>query len=92
MNDIQEALPLFIPIALIHLILLFFAIRDLARRKEKGPVFKGIWGILATGIVVTGPLAYFMWARGEKSWSLKVLEAQQRMQQDAQADRDKNDK
>ena len=92
MNDIQEALPLFIPIALIHLILLFFAIRDLARRKEKGPIFKGIWGILCIGIVVTGPLVYFFYARGEKSWSLRVLEAQRRMQEDALADKDKKEK
>lgn len=92
-NDIQDALPLFIPIALIHLALAFFAVRDIiVRRTEKGPLFKGIWAIISVCIVVTGPLVYYYYARGEKSWSHRVTEAQRRMQEDALANKDKKDK
>jgi uncharacterized RDD family membrane protein YckC len=66
-SDINWAqlLPLLIPVALIELGLLVWALLDIIRRKNtKGP--KIVWIIVVLLFEIIGPIAYFIFGRGEE--------------------------
>jgi len=67
-SDINWAqlLPLLIPVAIIELGLLVWALLDIIRRKNvKGP--KIVWIIVVVLLEIIGPIAYFIFGRGEES-------------------------
>ena len=69
MNDSNinwgQLLPLLIPVAIIELGLLVWALLDIIRRKHvKGP--KIVW-IIVVVFELLGPIAYFLFGRGEES-------------------------
>jgi uncharacterized membrane protein YhaH (DUF805 family) len=62
--ELNEILPLLIPIAVIQLVLIIFALRDLAKteRRVKGGS-KAMWAVLIIFVNFIGPLAYFFIGR-----------------------------
>lgn len=55
-------IPYLIPIVLLELVLLFFALRDLIRRpKTKGP--KWAWALAVCCIQLIGPIVYLVFGR-----------------------------
>jgi uncharacterized RDD family membrane protein YckC len=64
--NLAHLLPLLIPVAIIELGLLVWALLDIIRRKNvKGP--KIVWIIVIVVIEIFGPIAYFLFGRGEES-------------------------
>lgn len=62
---LRELLPFLIPIVLLQLALMLFALIDLARRpKANGP--KWVWAIIIIGFNLIGPIAYFLVGRQEE--------------------------
>lgn len=65
METLRELLPFLIPIILLQLALMLFALIDLARRpKANGP--KWVWVILIICVNFIGPIAYFLVGRQEE--------------------------
>ncbi len=65
MDTLRELLPFIIPIVLLQLALMLFALIDLARRpKANGP--KWLWVIIIIGFNLLGPIAYFLVGRQEE--------------------------
>ena len=65
MEAIREYIPYLIPIILLQVGLLVFALIDLARRpKANGP--KWLWVIIIVFINIIGPIAYFLVGRREE--------------------------
>ena len=63
-NTVMNFLPLLIPIILIELGLLVFALVDLLRRERtKGP--KWLWAVLIIFIQIIGPVVYLLVGREE---------------------------
>jgi Phospholipase_D-nuclease N-terminal len=63
-NILMTYLPLLIPIILIELALLIFALVDLLRRERtKGP--KWLWAVLIIFIQIIGPVLYLLVGREE---------------------------
>jgi hypothetical protein len=63
---LRHLIPLLIPVAIIELGLLVWALLDIIRRKNvKGP--KIVWIIVVVVIEIFGPIAYFLFGRGEES-------------------------
>ena len=62
--ELDEILPLLIPVVVIQLALIVFALKDLfkADRRVKGGN-KGIWALLIIFVNFIGPLAYFFAGR-----------------------------
>ncbi len=57
-------IPLFIPIALLELGLMVFALMDLFRRANtRGP--KWVWILVIVLVNLIGPIVYFLFGRGE---------------------------
>ena len=65
MSDDQIWL-LVIPLILVELGLMIFALVDLVRRPKVKGNNKWLWGILVVGIGIIGPLIYFMLGREEE--------------------------
>ena len=65
MSDDQIWL-LVIPLILVELGLMIFALVDLVRRPKVKGNNKWLWGILVFGIGIIGPLIYFMLGREEE--------------------------
>jgi len=64
MENIRELIPLLIPIAIIQLGLMIWALIDLARRERtKGP--KWVWVLVIVLINLIGPIVYFVVGREE---------------------------
>jgi hypothetical protein len=64
-SEISKILPLLIPIFLIQLALMVFALIDLARRASvRGP--KWVWALVVIFINIIGPIIYFTLGRGEE--------------------------
>jgi len=64
--DLAQLLPLLIPVAILEIGLLVWALLDLIRRKHvKGN--KIVWIIVIVLINVIGPIVYFLFGRGEES-------------------------
>jgi len=62
MENIRELIPLLIPIAIIQLGLMIWALIDLARRERtKGP--KWVWVLVIVLINLIGPMVYFVVGR-----------------------------
>ncbi len=65
MDTVRELLPFLIPVIVLQLALLTFALVDLARRpKANGP--KWLWVIIIVFINLIGPIAYFLVGRQEE--------------------------
>jgi hypothetical protein len=65
MDVIQELLPLLIPLLVIQLALLVFALIDLGRRTTtRGP--KWIWVLVIVFVNIIGPIVYFVIGRGDE--------------------------
>ena len=65
MEAIREYIPYLIPIIVLQLGLLVFALIDLARRpKANGP--KWLWVIIIVLINIIGPIVYFLVGRREE--------------------------
>ena len=63
--DIAKFLPLLIPIVLLQIGLMIFALVDLARRaRTRGP--KWVWALVIIFVNLFGPLIYFLVGRGEE--------------------------
>lgn len=64
MEFITEYLPLLIPIFLIQLALIAFALSDLVRRDStRGP--KWVWVLVIVFVNMIGPIVYFLLGRDE---------------------------
>ncbi|MEZ4592057.1 MAG: PLD nuclease N-terminal domain-containing protein [Chloroflexota bacterium] len=64
MEFITNNLPLFIPIFLIQLALIAFALLDLSRRDStRGP--KWVWVLVILFVNMIGPIIYFLLGRDE---------------------------
>ena len=64
MEFITNNLPLLIPIFLIQLALIVFALLDLARRENtRGP--KWVWALVILFVNMIGPIIYFLVGRDE---------------------------
>jgi hypothetical protein len=62
MDKIRELLPFLIPIILLQLALMIFALVDLIRRERtKGP--KWLWALIVVFVNFVGPILYFMMGR-----------------------------
>lgn len=75
MNSIELFL---IGVAIIHLILVIFALKDLFTLAQIRLVGKIVWVIIIVYPMVVGPLIYLHYGRGERSWNNKIREMQQR--------------
>ena len=64
MDKLRELLPFLIPIILLQLGLMIFALVDLVRReKTKGP--KWLWALIIVVVNLIGPILYFIIGREE---------------------------
>ena len=62
MDKIRELLPFLIPILLLQLALMIFALVDLVRRERtKGP--KWLWAVIIVVVNLIGPILYFIVGR-----------------------------
>jgi len=65
MEQIREYLPLLIPIILIQLTLMVFALLDIARREKlRGP--KWVWVLVVIIVNIVGPIIYFVLGREDE--------------------------
>ncbi len=65
MDTLRQLLPFLIPIILLQLALMLFALIDLARRpKANGP--KWLWVLIIILVNFIGPIAYFLIGRQEE--------------------------
>lgn len=64
MEVLTEYLPLIIPILIIQLALIIFALADLLRREQtRGP--KWLWVLIILFVNLIGPIVYFLLGREE---------------------------
>jgi len=62
MDQIRELLPFLIPILILQLALMIFALVDLIRRERtKGP--KWLWAVIIVVVNLIGPILYFIIGR-----------------------------
>ncbi len=62
MDQIRELLPFLIPILILQLALMIFALVDLIRRERtKGP--KWLWAVIIVVVNLVGPILYFIVGR-----------------------------
>jgi len=65
MEQIREYLPLLIPLILIQLTLMAFALVDIARREKlRGP--KWVWVLVVIIVNLIGPIVYFVLGREDE--------------------------
>ena len=64
-DAIKDALPFLIPLLLIQLTLLIFALVDLVRRKRVKGGNKILWGAIVILIDIIGPVIYLLFGREE---------------------------
>jgi len=67
-----------IGVAIVHLILVIFALKDLFTIAKVKLIGKILWIIIIIYPMVVGPLIYLHYGRGERSWNIKVRELQKR--------------
>ncbi len=64
-TTLQQMLPFLIPVLVVEIILLIFAILDLAKQQAtRGP--KWMWVLIILFIQIIGPIAYFVLGRKEE--------------------------
>lgn len=62
MNELNEMLPFLLPLAILQIGLIIFAMADLVRRPHtRGP--KWLWAVLILFVQFIGPLGYFIIGR-----------------------------
>ena len=62
MDQIRELIPFLIPILILQLALMIFALVDLIRRERtKGP--KWLWAVIIVVVNLIGPILYFIVGR-----------------------------
>ena len=87
MGGLKEFL---IGVVVIHLFLVIYALRDLFTLSTiKSRFGKGVWLLLIIVFPVTGPIVYLNYGRGERSWSHKVKELQQRAEEQTRNEENK---
>jgi Phospholipase_D-nuclease N-terminal len=65
LTTLKQLLPLLIPVLVIQLFLLVFALVDLAKqRATRGP--KWVWAVVIIFINIIGPILYFVLGRKEE--------------------------
>ena len=65
MEQLQEFLPLLIPLLIVQLVLVVFALLDLSKRQiTRGP--KWMWVLIILFVSMIGPVVYFLVARPEE--------------------------
>lgn len=65
MEAIRAMVPYLVPVILLELVLVFFALRDLARRdRVNGP--KWLWALIIVLIQLFGPILYFVIGRRDE--------------------------
>lgn len=65
MNELRELLPLLVPLLLIQLALIVFALLDLRKRTAtRGP--KWMWVLVIVFVNFIGPIIYFVVGRGDE--------------------------
>ena len=65
METLRPMIPYLIPVLLLELGLLAFALRDLSRRNRvNGP--KWLWVLIIVLVQLIGPIAYFVAGRGDE--------------------------
>jgi|GEM_PF-1518103 hypothetical protein len=88
MDDLKDILPVLIPIGIVHVVLMGWALLDIFHRKDAVAFVKLVWGLVVAAVVVTGPLVYFMYGRGDRSWARRVAAYQERMRQESMGPQD----
>ena len=63
--DIGQLIPLIVPILLVELGLLAFALYDLLKRKRVRGGSKWVWGIIIVVVNIIGPIVYLLLGREE---------------------------
>lgn len=64
MEVLTKYLPLLIPVLIIQLVLIIFALTDLLRREQtRGP--KWVWVLVIVFVNMIGPIVYFLVGRDE---------------------------
>ena len=66
MNSDPPIVLLLIPLVLIEIALLVFALVDLVRRKKVRGGNKWVWGVVIVAVNVIGPIIYFVVGREEE--------------------------
>lgn len=66
MNEILDALRMFWPLLALQLVLMFWALIDLIRRREVKGLPKWAWALIVIFINLFGPIIYFVAGRGEE--------------------------
>ena len=65
METIRQYLPLIVPLILLQLVLIVFALRDLAQRqKTRGP--RWLWAVIILFGELIGPVVYFLVGREDE--------------------------
>jgi len=65
MEQIQDYFPLLIPLILIQVILMVFALLDIVRRERlRGP--RWVWVLVVVFVNIIGPIVYFALGREEE--------------------------
>ena len=65
MEQIQDYFPLLIPLILIQVILMVFALLDIVRRERlRGP--RWVWVLVVVFVNVIGPILYFVLGREDE--------------------------
>ena len=65
METIRAMVPYLVPVILLELVLVFFALRDLTRRdRVNGP--KWLWALIIVLIQLFGPMLYFVIGRRDE--------------------------
>jgi len=66
MAQLQQALPLLLPLIALQFLLMILAVIDLFREERKVRwVSKPVWALIVVFINILGPLAYFFFGREE---------------------------
>ena len=60
---VKELLPLLIPLVLLQLGLMVYALVDLVHREHVRGENKIVWGLIIVLVNIFGPLAYFLFGR-----------------------------
>lgn len=64
--DLGQLIPLIIPIVLVELGLLAFALYDLLKRKRVRGGNKWVWGVIIVVVNIIGPIIYLLLGREEE--------------------------
>ena len=64
-DTLRPMLPYLVPVVLLELVLLAVALRDLLRR-DRVNGSKWLWGVIIVCVQIVGPIAYFVFGRGDE--------------------------